>query len=62
MDWQISAFQPVFRETFWGLTRTPPDKRNHAAIAESKTKSNAAAKILDAQLSRHAYVAGVALT
>jgi glutathione S-transferase len=57
MDWQISTFQLVFTKTFWGMVRTPPDRRDHAAIAESKAKSIAAAKILDAELSRHAFVA-----
>jgi glutathione S-transferase len=62
MDWQISAFQPAFTKTFWGLVRTPPDKRDHSAIAESKTKSIAAAKILDVELSRHLYVAADAFS
>lgn len=58
MDWQISVFQPAFTKTFWGLVRTPPEKREQAIIAESKIKSVAAATILDAELSRRAYVAG----
>lgn len=58
MDWQISVFQPVFTKTFWGLIRTPPEKREPTVISESKIKSVAAATILDAELSRHAYVAG----
>jgi len=62
MDWQISVFQPVFTKTFWGLIRTPPDQRDEAAIADSKTKSIAAAKILDAELSRHSYLAGDAFS
>jgi glutathione S-transferase len=57
MDWQISVFLPAFTTVFWGLVRTAPDKRNHVAIAESKAKSTEAAKILDAALSRSAYVA-----
>ena len=62
MDWQISVFQPAFTKTFWGLIRTPPERREQTVIAESKTKSVAAATILDAELSRHAYVAGDAFS
>jgi glutathione S-transferase len=57
MDWQLSVFLPAFWDTFHGLVRTPPEKRDYAAIARSKAKSIAAAEIFDAQLSRHAYVA-----
>jgi glutathione S-transferase len=58
MDWQISVFMPAFTRTFHGLIRTPPEKRDQTAIAESKARSIAAAKILDANLARHAFVAG----
>jgi len=58
MDWQISTFQPVFTKIFWGLVRIPPEKRDHTTIAEAKAKSIGAAKILDAELSRHTYLAG----
>jgi glutathione S-transferase len=62
MDWQISVFQPAFTKTFWGLIRTPPERREQTVIAESKIKSVAAATILDAELSRHAHVAGDAFS
>ncbi len=58
MDWQISVFLPAFTDVFWGLVRTPPEKRDHAAIAAAKAKSIAAAKILDAALARNTYLAG----
>ncbi len=58
MDWQISFFQPVFTKVFWGLVRTPPDKRDPAAIETAKSNSIDAAKILDAALARNAYLAG----
>lgn len=57
MDWQLTIFGPAFWNTFHGLIRTPADKRNLAAIAESKATCLAAAKIFDAELSRHVYVA-----
>jgi glutathione S-transferase len=58
MDWQISVFLPAFTKVFWGLVRTPPDKRDLAAIAAAKSNSIDAAKILDAALARNAYLAG----
>jgi glutathione S-transferase len=58
MDWQLSVLGPAIHETFWGLVRTPPEKRNLPAIETSKVKTTAAIKILDAQLAKTAYVAG----
>lgn len=58
MDWQISFFQPAFTKVFWGLVRTPPDRRDSAAIAAAKSKSIDAAKTLDAALARNVYLAG----
>ena len=58
MDWQLSVLGPAIHETFWGLVRTAPEKRNLAAIETSKTRTTAAITILDAQLAKTAYVAG----
>lgn len=62
MDWQLSVVQPAITTAFWGLIRTPPEKRDHAAIAASKAKSTDVMKVLDAALARHAYVAGDAFS
>jgi glutathione S-transferase len=43
---------------FWGLIRTPPEKRDHDAIDASRDKTTAAMKILDAQLAKTAFIAG----
>jgi glutathione S-transferase len=58
MDWQLSVAGPAIFECFWGLIRTPPEKRNHAAIEESKRKTTAAMAILDGRLAKTAYLAG----
>ncbi len=58
MDWQLSVAGPAIFECFWGLIRTPPEKRNHAAIEESKKKTAAAMAILDKQLEKTRYLAG----
>jgi len=62
MDWQLSVLGPAMFDCFWGLIRTPPEKRNHMAIEESKRKTTAAMTILDGQLAKTAYVAGDAFS
>jgi glutathione S-transferase len=62
MDWQLSVLAPAIFDCFWGLIRTPPEKRNHAAIAESKRKTTAAIAILDDRLAQAAFVAGEAFS
>lgn len=58
MDWQLSVAGPAIFHAFWGLIRTPEDKRDMAAIAESQRKTTEAMTILDAWLGRSAFVAG----
>src|SRR3954468_12703267 len=58
MDWQLSVVGPAITPAFWGLIRTPPEKRDHAAIAASQEKTTAAMQMLDGQLGRTEYVAG----
>jgi glutathione S-transferase len=62
MDWQLSVLGPAIHATFWGLVRTPPEKRDLAAIETSKAKTTEAIKMLDAQLGKTAYVAGDAFS
>jgi glutathione S-transferase len=58
MDWQLSVLSPAITPGFIGLVRTPPEKRDYAAIEESKKKTTEAIVILDADLAKNAYVAG----
>lgn len=62
MDWQVSVFLPAFSPAFFGLVRTAPQDRDETTIAESRTRSVEAAKILDAALARNAYLAGNAFS
>ena len=62
MDWQLSVLGPAITPAFWGLIRTPPEKRDTAAIAAAQSKTTEAMKILDAQLGRTDFVAGDAFT
>ena len=43
---------------FWGLIRTPEDKRDMAAIKASQDKTVAAMQIMDAQLAKTKFLAG----
>ncbi|HEU4660303.1 MAG TPA: glutathione S-transferase family protein [Pseudolabrys sp.] len=58
MDWQLSVVGPAIFHAFWGLIRTPPEKRDMAAIKASQEKTTATMQILDAQLAKTQFVAG----
>ena len=58
MDWQLSVMGPAITPVFWGLIRTPPEKRDQGAIDAGKEKTTAAARILDEQLGRTRFMAG----
>ena len=58
MDWQLSVMAPAITPVFWGLIRTPADKRDNNAIATGKEKTIAAAKLMDAQLGKTQHLAG----
>jgi glutathione S-transferase len=57
MDWAFS-FQGSVRDSFWNLIRTPPEKRDAAAIERSRVRSGEMAAILDGALADRMYVAG----
>ena len=58
MDWQLSVVGPAILGAFWGLIRTPEDKRDHAAIKTSQEKTSDCMVILDKQLGKTEYVSG----
>ena len=57
MDWAFT-FLNAFRPVFWGLVRTPPEKRDMAAIEEARKKCAELAGVLDGGLAGRRYVAG----
>src|SRR5215217_3432280 len=57
MDWQLSVMGPSITPVFWGLIRTPPEKRDPKAIEAGKEKTVVAAKMMDTQLARTRYIA-----
>ena len=62
MDWQLSVLGPAITPAFWGLIRTPVEKRDLVAIKTSQEKTSAAMEILDKQLGKTAFVAGPAFS
>jgi glutathione S-transferase len=58
MDWQQTTVSAPMVTCFWGLVRTPEEKRDHAAIAAAKDRYADAMRILDAHLAKLPYVAG----
>ena len=61
MDWAFS-FQAAMRSVFWGLIRTPPEKRDAKAIEEGRAKSAGLLPILEQALAAQPFVAGSSLT
>jgi glutathione S-transferase len=62
MDWQLSVVGPAITPAFWGLIRTPQDKRDLAAIKASQDKTAAAMQIADRQLGKTQFLAGNAFS
>jgi glutathione S-transferase len=62
MDWQLSVVNGAITPVFWGLVRTPPDKRDLAAIEAGIARTTEVMQILDAQLGKTRFVAGPALS
>jgi len=62
MDWASSTLAAPIFPVFWGLIRTPPEKRDDKAIAEGVRKLNAAFEVLEQSLEGRDYVAGAAFT
>ena len=58
MDWQLSTLSESMRVVFWGLVRTPPDKRDMAAIKKAAEDAGKLFGRLDAHLADRRYVAG----
>ena len=62
MDWQQTTLLPDMRVVFWGLVRTPPEKRDRAKIEAAVESLKDIWRRLDAHLARRRFVAGEGLT
>jgi glutathione S-transferase len=61
MDWAYT-FQASFRTVFWGLVRTPPEKRDMQAIEEARKKCAELLAVPDQALAKKPFFAGADLT
>ena len=62
MDWQLTVAGPAIFQTFWGLVRTPPEKRDMAAIQKDADAEAEVWRIADAQLASRRYIEGDGFT
>jgi glutathione S-transferase len=62
MDFQQTSLNAPQSRVFQGMVRTPPEKRDPAAIAAAVVEAGQIWGILDARLAKHAYVVGDAFT
>lgn len=62
MDWMLSVANPAITPVFWGLIRTPPEKRDYALIEAQTKKTIDAMAMLDERLGKSPYVAGDAFS
>ena len=62
MDWQLTIVSPAMQPVFWGLVRTPPEKRDMAAIEDARKKLSTVVGILDGHLKNNKYICGDSFT
>lgn len=62
MDWAANHIGPSITPVFWGLIRTPPEKRNMAQIEAEAEKLGQIFGVLEHSLGDKAYVAGPEFT
>ncbi len=62
MDWQQTTLLADMVVVFWGLIRTPEDKRDHGAIDAATKRLGGIWRVLEAQLAGRRFVGGDRLT
>ena len=62
LDWTLSTVQPVDRPVFWALVRTPPNKRDMAAIQKDADAEAEVWWIAEAQLTTRKFIEGEQFT
>ncbi len=62
MDWQLSVVAPAITPAFWGLIRTPEEKRDMPAIKSSQERTVVTMQIMDRQLAKTKFLAGDAFS
>jgi glutathione S-transferase len=61
MDWAFT-YQGAMRAVFWGLIRTPPEKRDLKAIEEGRKRSAELLAVPEAALAGRQYITGKTFT
>jgi glutathione S-transferase len=62
MDWQLSTIGPPMGQLLYGLIRTKPEARDHAAIEAARRKALTAWTIVEDALDSSPFLAGEGLT
>jgi glutathione S-transferase len=62
MDWQQTTLNPAGREAFIQLIRTPVEKRDAKALAQSVAATQPLLDVLDRHLAQRPYMAGATFT
>lgn len=62
MDWQLSTVGPPMGALLFGLIRTKPEQRDHAAIEAARRRALAAWAIVEDELDSHPFLGGSELT
>lgn len=62
MDWQATTFNNAISPLFVGLIRTPPEKRDAAALDQAREKCEACLALLDAELAGRPFLNGDTFT
>ena len=62
MDWMITTYWPAIHALFIGMIRTEPDQRNPRLEEESRLKTAAVLRVVDAHLQTREYLAGNTFT
>lgn len=62
MDWQLSTLNPPMVTVYWGLIRTPPEKRDAKAIETARAALCEIWSRLDRTLAARPFVGGAAFT
>jgi len=58
LDWTLSTLQPVDRPVFWGLVRTPPEKRDMVSLQKDADAEALVWRVVEAQLASRRFIEG----
>ncbi len=58
LDWTLSTLQPVDRPVFWGLVRTPPEKRDMTQLQQAADAEAVVWRVADAQVASRRFIEG----